>query len=160
MSLFLCITCLFWCKGWLRLVDSLKVWVSFSKEPHKRDDMLQKRPIILRSLLIVATQYQYTNAYQKHALAHSYVCVSESVAVRCSVLQCVAMCWSALQCVAMCCSVALACYYVCVRERERRRVCVCVCVCVCFCACVRLCVCACVFVCVRVCVCVCDIVYV
>jgi len=30
----------------------------FAKEPYKRDDILQKRPIILRSLLIVATPEQ------------------------------------------------------------------------------------------------------
>jgi len=42
---------------WLRLVGSLKVKVFFAKEPYKRDDILQKRPIILRSLLIVATPY-------------------------------------------------------------------------------------------------------
>jgi len=41
--------------GWLRLVGSLKLFVSFAKEPYKRDYTLQKRPIILRSLLIVAT---------------------------------------------------------------------------------------------------------
>jgi len=45
--------------GWLRLVGSLKLYVTFAKEPYKRDDILQKRPIILRSLLIVATPYQY-----------------------------------------------------------------------------------------------------
>jgi len=33
-----------------------------AKEPYKRDDILQKRPIILRSLLIVATPYQFENA--------------------------------------------------------------------------------------------------
>ena len=43
--------------GRLRLVGSLKLPVSFAKEPCERDDILQKRPIILRSLLIVATQY-------------------------------------------------------------------------------------------------------
>jgi len=43
--------------GWLRLVGSLKSQVSFVKETYKRDDILQKRPIILRSLLIVATPY-------------------------------------------------------------------------------------------------------
>jgi len=37
--------------GWLRLVGSLKLWVSFAKEPYKRDYILQKRPTILRSLL-------------------------------------------------------------------------------------------------------------
>jgi len=43
--------------GWLRLVGSLKVKVSIAKEPYKRDDILQKRPKILRSLLIAATPY-------------------------------------------------------------------------------------------------------
>ena len=43
--------------GWLRLVGSLNLQVSFAKEPYKRDDILQKRPVILRSLLIVATPY-------------------------------------------------------------------------------------------------------
>jgi len=43
------------CMGWLRLVGSLKSLVSFAKEPYKRDNIPQKRPTILRSLLIVAT---------------------------------------------------------------------------------------------------------
>jgi len=43
--------------GWLRLVGSLKLQVSFAKEPYKTDDIVQKRPLILRSLLIVATPY-------------------------------------------------------------------------------------------------------
>jgi len=41
--------------GWLWLVGSMKLYVSFSKEPYKRDNILQKRPTILGSLLIVAT---------------------------------------------------------------------------------------------------------
>ena len=41
--------------GWLRVVGSLKLQVSFAKKPSKRDDILQKRPIIVRSLRIVAT---------------------------------------------------------------------------------------------------------
>jgi len=41
--------------GWLWLVDPLKLSVSFAKEPYKTDDILQKRPVISRSLLIVAT---------------------------------------------------------------------------------------------------------
>ena len=41
--------------GWLRLVGSLKLQVSFAKEHDKRDDILQKWLIILRSLLIEAT---------------------------------------------------------------------------------------------------------
>ena len=31
---------------WLRLVGSLKLWVSFAKEPHKIDNIWQKRPMI------------------------------------------------------------------------------------------------------------------
>jgi len=41
--------------GWLRQVGSSKLKVSFAKEPCKRDYVLQKRPVISRSLLIVAT---------------------------------------------------------------------------------------------------------
>jgi len=44
--------------GRLRLVGSLKLQVSFAKEPYERDDILQKRPMLLRSLLIVATPYK------------------------------------------------------------------------------------------------------
>jgi len=43
--------------GWLQLVGSFKLHVSFAKEPYKRDYILQKRPIILRSLLMIATPY-------------------------------------------------------------------------------------------------------
>jgi len=39
----------------LQLVGSLKIQASFAKEPYTRHDILQKRPVILRSLLIVAT---------------------------------------------------------------------------------------------------------
>jgi len=39
-------------------VGSLKFYVSFAKEPYERDNILQKRHTILRSLRIVATQYQ------------------------------------------------------------------------------------------------------
>jgi len=41
--------------GWLRLVGSLQSYVYFAKQPYERDYILQKRPIILRSVLIVAT---------------------------------------------------------------------------------------------------------
>ena len=49
--------------GQLRLVGSLKLQVYFAKEPYKRDDILQKRHVILRSLLIVATRYMHIHAY-------------------------------------------------------------------------------------------------
>jgi len=41
--------------GWLQVVGSLDLQVSFAKEPYERDYILQKRPSVLRSLLIVAT---------------------------------------------------------------------------------------------------------
>ena len=44
--------------GWLRLVGSIQTQVSFAKETYKRDDILQKRLMIWRSLLIVATPYE------------------------------------------------------------------------------------------------------
>jgi len=43
--------------GWLRLVGSLKLQVSFAEHSLFYRALLQKRPIILRSLLIVATPY-------------------------------------------------------------------------------------------------------
>jgi len=52
--------------GWLRLVGSSILQVSFAKEPYKRDDILQKRPMILRSLLIVATPYQQIHFPRNH----------------------------------------------------------------------------------------------
>ena len=65
---------------WPRLVGVIQLYVSFAKEPYKRDDILHKRPILFRSLLIVATPY-----------AQSVLSALQCVAVRCSVLQCVAV---------------------------------------------------------------------
>jgi hypothetical protein len=45
--------------GWRRLVGSLKLLVSFAKEPYKRDNILQNRPMILSILLTVATPYHW-----------------------------------------------------------------------------------------------------
>ena len=49
--------------GWLRLVGSLKLQDSNAKEPYKRDNILQKRPTILRGLLIIATPYRCIFAF-------------------------------------------------------------------------------------------------
>jgi len=49
--------------GWLRLVGSLKLQVSFAKEPYKRVYILQRRLLISRSLLIVATPYVFIQIY-------------------------------------------------------------------------------------------------
>ena len=47
--------------GWLRLVGSLKLQVSFAEYRRFCRPLLQRRPIILRSLLIVATPYVHTD---------------------------------------------------------------------------------------------------
>jgi len=59
-------TCSLICSmGWLRLVGSLKLKVSFLlKIPFEKDNILQKRPMILTSLLIVATPHERT--WQTH----------------------------------------------------------------------------------------------
>ena len=44
--------------GWLQLVGSIKLQVSFAKETYKRDAILQKRPINLSIQLTVATPYE------------------------------------------------------------------------------------------------------
>ena len=64
--------------GWLRQVGSLKLYVTFAKEPYKRDYILQKRPIILRSLLIVATPYvnmydTYMSVIVLNSSPHKYI---------------------------------------------------------------------------------------
>jgi len=62
--------------GWLRLAarGSLKLQVSFAKEPYKRDYILQKRPIILRSLLDVQSCWvSHVNVSQVHVAHHSLV---------------------------------------------------------------------------------------
>jgi len=94
-------------KGWLPVVSSFKLYVSFAKEPYKRDDILHKTPRILRSLLMVATPYLLGRRFAK------CVCVCVRVCV------CVYVC----MCVCMCVCMSMP-------------VCVCACVCVCVCVCV------------------------
>jgi len=66
--------------GWLRLVGSLKLLVSFAKEPYKADDILQKRPVILRSLLIVATPYvSVDDEFNEYESTEFFVSVTNSI---------------------------------------------------------------------------------
>jgi len=109
--------------GWLRLVGSLKLQVSFAKEPYKRDDILQKRPIILRSLLILATSYELGN---KRPFIHYLMRVRLFGGALCL---CVYSCVSVNMCL-------------CQREFVGARVLLCVfvsCVCACVCVCESLC---------------------
>ena len=64
--------------GWLQLIGSAKLWVSFAKKPYKRDYILQKRPIILMSLLIVAIPYSalhITSYLYVYIYLHTYLCI-------------------------------------------------------------------------------------
>ena len=76
--------------GWIRKVGSLKLHVSFAKEPYKRNHILQKRHLILRSLQ-ASNFKEPTN--RSHPIAHLrnrniVWCVLQCVTVCCSVLQC------------------------------------------------------------------------
>ena len=118
--------------GWLQLVGSLKLSVSFAEYRLFYRALLQKRPINLRSLLIVAAPYlsmgrrsrcrgqRVGSSCSCHRARLWAACVPKSgccsvlqcVAMSCSVLHCVAVCCSVLQCAAVCCS-ALQCVAVC-----------------------------------------------
>ena len=74
--------------GWLRLVGSLKLQVSFAEYRLFYRAPLQKRPIILRSLLIVATPYPFSLALwacvyvRQGDTVDVYMCVSECTFMR------------------------------------------------------------------------------
>ena len=77
VHILVCMSIRFVCTYGVATISSLNLQVSFAKEPYKRDDILQKRPIILRSLLIVATAYEYVYAICVHACMRVcvYACV-------------------------------------------------------------------------------------
>jgi len=77
---------------WLRLVGSLKLYFSFAKDPYKRNYILQKRPIFLRSLLLIATPYpqkSLTNTECCPFASHSHMGPSAALAV----IMCRLMTW-------------------------------------------------------------------
>jgi len=96
------------CMGWLRLVGSFKLQVSFAKEPYKRDDILQKRPIYFkepnsRSHLI---SYMFMNMYFSE-----YLCINVYIYAL-YILICV---WKVCMCVCVCVYIytyVYACVYV------------------------------------------------
>jgi len=61
--------------GWLRLVGSLKSLVSFAEYRLFYRALLQKRPVILRSLLSVATPYEDIDLSDNCLLIFACVCV-------------------------------------------------------------------------------------
>jgi len=130
--------------GWLRLVGSLKLQVSIAEYSLFYMALLQKRPVILRSLLIAATPYDMTHMYGEAACSglHKIIglfCKGALWKRRYSAKETsnfkettnrshpIGECLLALRLVL-----------------EGLCVCACVCVCVCMCVCVRVCVCVCV----------------
>jgi len=110
VCVFVCL-CVFACS----FVDARALITLFcAKETYKKDYILQKRPIILWSLLIVATSYK-----------HIYTALSVRLQKR--PIFFIAACYTTGPTVCVCVCVCM---------------CVCVCVCMCECVCVCLCVCA------------------
>ena len=158
--------------GWLRLVGSLKLQVSFAKEPYKRDDILQKRPIILRSLLIVATPYACMRVFvcvwhrdqakfrreescavvvgsapiRECACIHEYKCMNVYMRINSFICECMYVCMSEYKCMFMCSHVWM---YV------GLHVCKHVC-CMNVNQSIYTCMCACMYVCMSVCMCICN----
>ena len=111
--------CIYHYMGWLRLVGSLRLRVSFAKEPYSTDDILRKKPIILSILLIVATPY-ISNCVYTHIFIslYIYVCMYHdtymNVYIHIYLYQyahiCVYMCVYVYICVYMCIYVCICVY--------------------------------------------------
>jgi len=63
---------------WLWFVGSIKLYVSFAKDTYKRDDILQKRPIILSILLTVATPISH-HCNHPYQIFHHYICQKKNL---------------------------------------------------------------------------------
>ena len=92
-----------WTMEWLRLVGSSKLYFFFAEYHLFHRALLQKRPVILRSLLIVATPYLERYGGMREACLRLFK-ISADV-THCVAAWCVAVCCSVLQCVAVCCNV-------------------------------------------------------
>jgi len=68
-------TCVCVGMGWLRLVGSLILQVSFAEYRLFCRAILQERPSILRSILIVATPYKEVRCYCRQADSNVRTCI-------------------------------------------------------------------------------------
>jgi len=110
---------------WLTLGGPLQLYVTFAEYSLFYRALLQKRPVILRSLLVVATPYRLGpwdsnfSSFSVYSCSSAVLsgcrgiyfclhkckknlCLFPNVSSPSSVLQCVAVCCSVLQCVAAC----------------------------------------------------------
>ena len=76
------IVSVFLCIGWLRLVGCLKWQVSFAEYRLLNRALLQKRPVILRSLLIEATPYSGSRKMTHNRNASIFSCAALYFCVR------------------------------------------------------------------------------
>ena len=93
--------------GWLRLVGSFKLQVSFAEYSLFYRALLQKRLIILRSLLVVATPYRYiithiTIEINAHEYVIKYIFEIEYTNPVLCVCRCVCVCVCVYVCVCVC----------------------------------------------------------
>ena len=72
--------------GWLRLVGSIKLLVSFAKEPYNRDEILQKRPVIFSSVRVCGEKLYSLEFKTKDVVMMRVRCGSKLLYER--VLQC------------------------------------------------------------------------
>ena len=165
--------------GWLRLVGSLKLQVSFAEYSLFYRALLQERPIILRSLLIEATPYCHLHmrAYHElligtsthvhstnHLLAFEYVYILEITYWHlhmCTYYNSPIGVWKCVHCtnyllafehVYTLLHITYWHLHMCTYQFWLVRWWVWMCVCECLCVCMRVCVC----VCVCMCVCLCE----
>jgi len=81
--------------GCLRLVGSKKLLVSFAKESYKRDDILQKRPVILSILLTVATPDLDSKTelksswFASHTFAYTHIHICEHIFIQIHIHTCI-----------------------------------------------------------------------
>jgi len=133
--------------GWLRLVGSIKLEVSFAEYSLFYEALLQQRHILLRSLLIVATPYQYVDVctslrvglcvcmyvsmYASSMFVHIYVCMYVCMYIYACMYVCLQVCM-------FMCMYGYGCMYVCMVVCMYVRICTCmyvrmyfnICVCV------------------------------
>ena len=126
----------------LRLVASLKLQVSFAEYRLLYRALLQKRPIILRSLLIVAPPHRWNITIFIHLPQCVFACVCVCACVCMYVCVCVIQCHGEhlrrrliIAFDAQVCVCAYVSVHLCVCVFVNMCVCLCVCVCVCVCAC-------------------------
>jgi len=140
------------CMGWLRLVGFSNLQVSFAKEPYKRDYILQKRPIILRSLLMDTSDQVLATKWVQHPLVSTKCFVRKIVLSTTSFVRNnkrIFMCMCVFICVYTCILIPSACkthVYTACNHTSLIGIFICEYVCICMCVYTYLCMCICIMI--------------